>query len=158
MPFSAAQPARPPSAAPSEPLPKWSTLKRVADAQRQAMFALLAGILAVPFSFSVGGTFLPNAAGGGVAIALVLLVLATRIWMIVAVYRVMKALGSAFALLWALGAFLPNILGLIVLAICSSRATKRLKDAGLKVGLMGAKLPEKPPPGFPCEELAREFA
>ncbi|HET7824173.1 MAG TPA: hypothetical protein VFK90_02525 [Anaeromyxobacter sp.] len=157
MPFSAAQPARPASAAPS-PLPRWSTLKRVADSQRQAMFALLAGILAVPLSLSAGGTLVPNTAGGGIAIALVLLVLATRIWMIVAVYRVTKALGSSFALLWALGAFLPNILGLIVLAICSSRATKRLKDAGLKVGLMGAKLPEKPPPGFPCEELAREFA
>jgi hypothetical protein len=148
---------RPPPAR-STPLPKWSTLKRVADAQRQAMFALLAGILAIPLSFSVGGTFVPDAAGGAAAIVLVLLVLATRIWMIVAVYRVMKALGSGFPLLWALGAFLPNILGLIVLAICSARATKRLKDAGLKVGLMGARLPEKPPPGFPCEELAREFA
>lgn len=158
MPFPVAPPVRPSSAAPSASLPKWSTLKRVADAQRQAMFALLAGILAIPLSISVGGTFLPNAAGGGAAIALVLLALAARIWMIVAVYRVMKALGSSFALLWALGAFLPNIVGLLVLAICSSRATKRLRDAGLKVGLMGAKLPERPPPGFPCEELARDFA
>jgi hypothetical protein len=155
MPFSAAPPVRSP--APATPLPKWTTLKRVADAQRQAMFALLAGILAVPLSFSVGSSVVPQAAGVA-AIVVVLLVLAARVWMTVAVYRLTKALGSAVPLLWAIGAFLPNIIGLIVLAVCSSRATKRLRDAGLGVGLMGAKLPERPPPGFPCEELARDFS
>ncbi len=157
MPFPATSPVRPPTAAAAALLPRWSTLKRVADAQRQAMFALLAGILAVPISFAAGSSAVPQAAGVA-AVVLVLLVVAARVWMTIAVYRLMKALASSLAVLWAIGAFLPNLIGLIVLAVCSARATKRLRDAGLKVGLMGAKLPEKPPPGFPCEELAREFA
>lgn len=51
-----------------------------------------------------------------------------------------RALRSRAAVLWALTAVVPY-LGLIPLLLVSRRATKRLKQAGVPVGLLGAKLP-----------------
>ena len=80
--------------------------------------------------------------------------------MAVAVYRLSRALGSGVlgGLLWCVGSFLPNLVGVIVLVVVSARATSRLKKAGLKVGLLGAKLADRPPPGFLCEEVAGAFS
>ncbi len=140
-------------------LPSWAALKAIADAQRQIMLAVLAGILAVLF------TQLPSPLSGEAqgfrevaAIVIVAVVVGVRLWMAVATYRLAGALGSKVAVLWAIGGFLPNLIGLIVLVVLSSRASSRLKKAGIKVGLLGAKLGDSPPPGFLCEELARDFA
>ena len=78
--------------------------------------------------------------------------------MAVAVYRVAKAMVSKLGVLLAIGAFLPNLIGLLVLAAVSARATKHLKNAGLRVGFLGAKLPEQPPPGFVCQEVVGAFS
>ncbi len=149
--------SQPVAAPPSSRLPRWSALKRVADAQRQALLALLVAILVIPLSIVLGGA-VGGEGVGTTAIAAAVVAVGARVWMLVAVYRVMKALESSVAWLWAIGAFLPNLIGLIVLAVCSARATKRLKGAGLEVGLLGAKLADRPPPGFPCEELAGDFS
>jgi len=85
-------------------------------------------------------------------------VIGVRGWMALSVYRLSKALGSKVAVLWAIGGFLPNIIGLVVLAVLSGRATGRLKKAGLRVGLLGARLPSEPPPGFACQETVGQFA
>jgi hypothetical protein len=152
---SAFRATAPPPRPAAGPLPSWATLKRIADGQRQAMLALLAGMLVLPASFLLVGADAPSEHVGWVAVAVTL---GLRAWMGVAVYRLTAAMGSRVALLWAIGAFLPNVIGLVVLAVASARATKRLRAAGLKVGLLGAKLGPTPPPGFLCQELAREFA
>ncbi len=150
----------PPASAP--PLPRWADLKRVADAQRLVLFTFLAALLAIPGLAAIAGALGASGAGPSGAevaiIAVTALVVILRVWMAIAVYRVAKAMGSKVGALWAIGAFLPNLIGLLVLAAISARATSHLKKAGLKVGFLGAKLPEKPPPGFVCQEVVGAFA
>ena len=68
---------------------------------------------------------------------------AARIW---AIYVLLKAMGSSSGAIagWiigvSIGAVIP-LLALILLLIINQQATGRLQRAGLKVGLMGAKLP-----------------
>ena len=150
----------PPS--PRQQLPRWADLKRVADAQRLVLFTFLAALLAIPGLAAIGATL--GASGDSLhgaeilVIGVTALVVILRVWMAVAVYRLAKAMGSRIGVLWAIGAFLPNLIGLLVLAAISARATSHLKKAGLKVGFLGAKLPEKPPPGFVCQEVVGAFA
>lgn len=147
---------------PGQPLPRWADLKRIGDAQRLVLFTFVVGLLAIPLSGALDAGLGAGAEDGdelvvGGLVALVIF-LGVRIWMAVGVYRLTSAMGSRVGVLWALGAFLPNLIGLVVLIVVSSRATSRLKKAGLKVGLMGAKLPAEPPPGFLCEEVAGAFS
>ncbi len=152
----------PTTPAQTQQLPRWTDLKAIADAQRLAIFALLAGILVIPLAAAVAipQTVESRAATLLFTVALVVLVLGVRIWMAIAVFRLARALGSgiAGAILWTVGTFLPSLIGVIVLVIVSVRATTRLKKAGLKVGLLGAKLAETPPPGFLCQEVAGAFS
>ncbi len=143
----------------AQQLPRWADLKAIADGQRLAMIALLAGIFAIPLTalLATGAEYRGPMGYSGLGIA-TLVFWAVRAWMAYAVYRLAKALDSAVPALWAVGAFLPGIVGLAVLAIVSARATTRLKKVGLKVGLLGAKLPEKPPPGFMCQEVTGAFS
>ncbi len=159
MPFAPSrQTAAPAQPAAASPLPSWAGLKAIADGQRAALIALGAGFLVIPLSVLFASGLGEESGGVAGAVVLVAFVWAVRIWMAVAVYRLARALGSRLAVLWAIGAFLPNIIGLVVLAVISSRATGRLRKAGLKVGLLGAKLPDQPPPGFLCQELERAFS
>ncbi len=65
-----------------------------------------------------------------------LLILGLLIYMIISVIRLVKALDESVVLY----AILTLVCGLslIVLIILSQRATKRLTQAGIKVGLLGA--------------------
>lgn len=54
----------------------------------------------------------------------------------VLVYRMAKSLGSRFAWGYAIMLFIP-LVGMISMLILNSRATARLRDSGLRVGLMG---------------------
>jgi len=137
-------------------LPSWSQLKDVAAGQRMVIWALLGGLLALGLTAWLGGAL--GAGGATLAYAFTVLSIGVRIWMAFAVFQLARALGSRLALLWAVGAFLPGLIGLLVLLVLSARGTSRLKLAGLKVGLLGARLPEAPPPGFVCQETANEFA
>jgi hypothetical protein len=139
----------------SAALPSWSQLKAIADGQRMVLWALLIGTLAALATVGAG------AAGGApdlVGYLFLAVVIGVRGWMALSVYRLSKALGSKVAILWAIGGFLPNLIGLVVLAVLSGRATGRLKKAGLRVGLLGARLPSEPPPGFACQETVGQFA
>jgi hypothetical protein len=152
-------PPRAPSAA--QKLPRWSDLKKIADAQRQVLVAFCVGLLAIPLSAAFGGGLAGFGGDAGTSIGLLVLaalVLGVRIWMAVGTYRLARAMASRVAILWTIGTFLPSIVGLLVLIAIISRATKRLKSVGLKVGLLGAKLPDQPPPGFLCEEVAGAFS
>ncbi len=49
-----------------------------------------------------------------------------------------SALGSAVPFLWSLGMLLP-LINLLLLLVLMQSATTRLRIAGIKVGLMGAR-------------------
>ena len=53
------------------------------------------------------------------------------------VYRLAAALGHT-AIVWVLGVVFLSCIGLLLLLILSSKATKELRNAGFKVGLLGA--------------------
>src|SRR5512133_2888551 len=116
-----ALPTTPVAAAPrpqARQIPRWADLKRIGDAQRLVLLTFLVGLLAMPASAAIGagfGAFRPDHGDIGVGvIAVLVLVVAVRAWMAVAVYRLARALGSRVGVLWALGAFIPNVLGLVV--------------------------------------------
>lgn len=55
------------------------------------------------------------------------------------VYKLLKSLHSKLVVLWMIGVLVP-LLGLILMIILNSRATKNIRAAGFRVGLMGADL------------------
>lgn len=132
--------------------PPWAQVVRVAAAQRLMIWIFLAGLLSLPLSFLGTATTGVDAA----AILFLALVLAVRLAMAVAMYRTAAALGSRRAVLWAIGGFLPSVIGPIVLLVLNGKATRFLKDAGQKPGFMGAKVPSQPPPGY--EGLEQVFS
>ena len=55
------------------------------------------------------------------------------------VYKLSSSLKQGFPILWCIGIFIP-LLSLIMLLILSQKATSALKEKGISVGLMGAKI------------------
>lgn len=125
--------------------PPWAQVVRVGRAQRALILVFLAALLAIPISMAAGFAGL----GYGGPTLYVVLFIALRVAMAVAIYRVSAAMGSKLAVLWAIGGFLPNIIGLIVLLVQNQRATGFLKRAGVKPGFLGVKVPPEPPPDYP---------
>lgn len=103
------------------------TLRRIASGQKLIIYAILGQILAVGVSTTI------EVPGG-------LLILAALVFSLVGVVKLAGALGASVLVrvLLALGMFLP-LISLVILLSLSSRATKRLRAAGYKVGLLGAK-------------------
>jgi vacuolar-type H+-ATPase subunit I/STV1 len=103
------------------------SLNRIARGQRQVMFALLAQIAAsiiVRASPQIG----------------LLLLIAAFIFSVVALVRLTSALGISIVsrVLLCLGLLIP-LVSLLVLAVLSSRASRRLRAAGFRIGFLGAK-------------------
>jgi len=67
--------------------------------------------------------------------------LATTFLQVLLVVGLCRAMTSRATVLWAIVTAVPY-LGLIPLLLVSRRATKRLKAAGVAVGLLGAKFPQ----------------
>ncbi len=90
----------------------------VGKSQRAIMWVILASII---------GLFIPFAP------------IVTGILCVVFLYKMAKALkmSTASCVLLAIGAFIP-IVGLIILLVVNSKATKLIRDNGIRVGLMGA--------------------
>jgi hypothetical protein len=103
------------------------SLNRVARGQRQVMFALLAEIAA-----SVIARAAPQIG--------LLLLIAAFIYSVVALLRLTSALGISIVsrVLLCVGLLIP-LLSLLVLAVLSSRASRRLRAAGFRIGFLGAK-------------------
>lgn len=115
----------------------------MAQAQRLVIQMFALGLLSLPAAFVLTALF---GEGALTSYAMVGVFVAVRGSMAFAVYRLAGELASDLPALWAVGAFIPNIIGLIVLLVISGRATKVLQRAGVKVGLMGATLAQTPPP------------
>ena len=101
-------------------------IREVGLAQRFLMWAILVSLLGIfiPFSF--------------------FLIIPFRLY---AVYRFARALsiGIVGSILYTAVMFIPFI-ALICLLVLNRQATRILKDAGIRVGLMGAKTSDLPSP------------
>jgi hypothetical protein len=107
------------------------TLNDIASGQRQVMYALLAQIL-------VSATIRVVVPQLGL-----LLLLTTFIYGAVAVLQLAAALKVSVwsRVLLCIGLLIP-LVSLLVLALLSGRASRRLRAGGFKVGLLGAKARE----------------
>jgi hypothetical protein len=111
-------------------------IRKIATMQRTIMFCILAELFVM---VARGGAF----ASGMMGLAMVtfLLYLAVVIIACVCIFVLAMSLYSpAVGVLLGILALVP-IIGLIVLLVVNGKATKVLREHGLKVGLMGAKLP-----------------
>ena len=126
----------PPTSPPSNyPRPGLSddrqVLREVAVSQRQILFCVLG---------QIGIAILNGVAAAGKIPALsmvdMFLAVGLLIYMILSVIRLAKALGLS-QVLYAILMFVPCV-SLIVLLLLSGKATARLTQAGVKVGLLGA--------------------
>ncbi len=106
------------------------------------MFAL--GLLSLPTVVVLQSVVKDEALSG---LAFLVVFLSVRTAMAVSVYRLAKLLAASAPVMWAIGTFIPNIIGVIVLMVISGRASTFLQKAGIKVGLFGASVGETPPPG-----------
>lgn len=102
------------------------TIREVARFQRMMLMSILA-------SFASNG--IAKASPGPLA---VLLLIGVGIFSIWAVYRLCRALDLS-AVLWVVAMFVPlvNLIGMVYI---NRKATRFLKEQGLSVGLLGAKL------------------
>jgi len=118
-------------------------LVKIAKAQRGVNVGILLIFLCYALILFGGLIISPTAPGGpSNAMAFVPLValaalLGVLVFQIMHVYRLAAALRCGIPLLWVLGVFFLSCIGLILLLVLSSKATKELKAAGFKVGLLG---------------------
>jgi len=117
----------------------------VAKAQKGVIWCLLAGMV------SYGGMFLfsvlvarTGQSGPPVVITLIpqLAVLIVLGFQVVFVYRLASALQVGTPIIWVLGVLCLSCVGLLIMLILSNRANRTIRDAGFKVGIMGADLNE----------------
>ncbi len=128
------------------PTDAWNILRRLGQVQRRLICVIL-----VIIALNVLVALLALVAGWPedvldlVAAGFGIVLFGLKIYTAVLTYRAGKAIGSRFAILWGLGAMLPQIIGLLFWLNAIARATKELKQAGIKVGLLGATVAENPP-------------
>jgi hypothetical protein len=125
----------------------WYQTERIARAQKLLLWVILLTLVSfVPLLIPRGDELVALVRIVG-AVTLIFAAFAARIY---ATYLLAKALGdsSEAILLWTLGTAFGGcipLLGIVVLLVINQRATGRLQRAGLKVGLMGARLTSGPP-------------
>lgn len=121
-------------------------LLKIAKAQRGVNMGILLLFLCYGVIFFVtfaGIAANPNSAGsppGAMAILTMIAglgVLAVGLLQILYVYRLASALEVGLPILWVLGVIFLSCIGVILLLILSSKATKQIKAGGFKVGLLG---------------------
>jgi hypothetical protein len=103
------------------------SLNRIARGQRQVMFALLAQIVA-------------SIIAGAVPQVGLLLLIGAFIYSVIALVQLTSALGmSILARVLLCVALVTPLISLLVLAVLSSRASRRLRAGGFRIGFLGAK-------------------
>jgi hypothetical protein len=120
-------------------------LLKVAKAQRGVNLCLLLSLVCYVLIFAGAGFTAErgagaNSAGGGAALISIagsLGILVVAVFQVIYVYRLASSLGTGVPILWVLGILFLSCIGLILLLVLSSKATKQLRDAGFKVGLLG---------------------
>jgi hypothetical protein len=100
-------------------------LRRIAVLQRAIVLAVLANILAYPALAVLPKTGL-------------VIEIAVSIFQLVCIAKLASALRHRFVWLWVIGALIPCV-SLIVLVAINSNATSALQLSGVRVGLLGAR-------------------
>jgi hypothetical protein len=112
-------------------------LLKVAKAQRGVIIGILLSLLcyailgfdALSPSSPDSASWLPLLASLGLIVVVV--------FQVICVYRLASALNCGAPIGWVLGVMFLSCIGLLLLLSLSSKATKQLKAAGFKVGLLG---------------------
>ncbi|AIE87306.1 hypothetical protein [Fimbriimonas ginsengisoli] len=106
-------------------------LREVAASQRQILLCVLGQIGVAILNGVVTAAKMPS-----LAILVLIAILAVLVFMIMSVIRLAKALALS-PVLYTILMFIPCV-SLIALLMLSGKATARLSQAGIKVGLLGA--------------------
>jgi hypothetical protein len=109
-------------------------LYNIAVNQRRALLCF-AFLIIFNMAQGISGQFSPI-----LAIFFLIGSLATMIFCVVYIYRLAKSLGFT-AIIYAIAMLIPCI-NLLTLLVVISRATKRLKEGGVKVGFLGVRKPD----------------
>ncbi|MEL6107124.1 MAG: hypothetical protein AAFU85_13865 [Planctomycetota bacterium] len=110
-------------------------LLKIAKAQRSVNLALLMYLGLIPINVGIS---LAGEVASWVGFALILYILVMLVFGAVSVFRLASVLrGRGLAILYLVGMIIP-LIGAILLLSLSSRATRELRAAGIKVGLLGA--------------------
>ena len=109
-------------------------IRKIAGMQRAVIYCILAEILIVIFRVAMNGNLTARVLIGLVYFAVGILAAVCIFGLAISLYN--TALGIVLGVL----TLIPGI-GLVVLLIVNGKATTILRQHGLKVGLMGAKLP-----------------
>lgn len=120
-------------------------LLKIAKAQRGVNLGLLLMLLCYGMIFMFGflggattaGGGQPSAAFGILSFIAMAGYIAVLVMQLIYVYRLAAALDAGSPVLWLLGVMCLSCIGLILLLILSSKATKALRAGGFKVGLLG---------------------
>ena len=110
-------------------------LRRIATAQRQVNIAVLLYLGLIPMNIVLAGVGGAQAWAGiflGLYLLVVLVLGVFSIFRLAAIYR-----GNVVAFLYVIGLLVP-LLGLLLLLSISNKATKELRKAGVRVGILGA--------------------
>jgi hypothetical protein len=108
-------------------------LKLIAEAQRRMLVFLLIYVCSAMVRLALGQKFPPIANLGLLAVAI-----ATAIFVFM---LAIKLYGTGVGVLLGILTLIP-LVGLFILLIVNGKATKILRENGLKVGFMGVKLSE----------------
>jgi len=120
------------------------TVIAVAKNQKGILWCIFAAICFLGLNFAVGLNRDTLMAVAGVLLIGRLALLCVQMFF---VYRLATALKAAVPVLWALAmvlSLLLGIVGLVILLVLNSSATSYLREHGVRVGLMGAKLSDIP--------------
>jgi hypothetical protein len=127
------------SQSPSQDLPR---LLKIAKGQRGVNMAILLTFAGYAL-LVIGGAVASPGRSGAVAtpsawlpVVGFIIVVAAVVLEVIYVYRLASALGHT-AIVWVLGVVFLSCIGLILLLILSSKATRELRNAGFNVGLLG---------------------
>ena len=112
-------------------------IQHIAKLQRHVNYAFLGYLCAmiIPFGFS---SFLESDSPVGVMLFGIFF-MTIAIFGAVAVFRLSKAMSGVGVAIIAMFGMLIPLLGFFILLVINGSATKKLKKAGYKVGLLGAK-------------------
>jgi hypothetical protein len=130
-------PYQPPTSALSNPASNRDEVILVAVAQRRIIFVFLAYI-AISLTLALAKNMIPSLGETLLLVVVSITLIPLAVFQLVNIYRLAEALGLSGAL-WVIGMFVPY-LNFVVFFRIVNKATKYLKEAGVEVGLLGARV------------------
>jgi hypothetical protein len=111
---------------------EWDSTLSIAKAQKGVLWCIFAYLVWLVLSLTMTGS-------EAIVEVLQVAYLIMAILCIYFIWQLAAALRCGPPILWAVGMLIP-LLGFILLAVINQKATTRLREAGLQVGIMGVDL------------------